>query len=350
MAPRPDPPSASVRRVARTSLLFLGVAALAGLVWWIGWPAVSQNLGRIGWWFVAIVAFFSLPEGAFVLGWRQVLLPRPPLSAVPGLAAAFLAGDTANYVGAGVAGEPLRAMLVRGAYGSAGAFASITLRKHAELAAQVLFLVGGVGFALAVFRLPGLLALAAVGGVLAIAAGLVLMTWALRRGSFSPILRRLAGWRALAARLSRFHEGAEDVDDAIRRFHDGHRARFAASAAWALAGWCGGWFETWLILRLLGVGAGWGQALAIETLTMTLNTMLMLIPGRLGSAEAVRVGVFVALGLPAASGVAYALVRRGREICWILAGAVVLFRRHAASVLAPGSRENGGLPGAEVVR
>lgn len=334
----------------RAGLLCLGVAVIAGLFWRVGWAAVSQNLERVGWWLVAIVAIFALPEGAFILGWRQVLSPRPPLSALPGLAAAFLAGDTANYLGAGVAGEPLRAMLVRETYGPANAFASINLRKHAELTAQVAFLVAGVGFALAVYRLPDFVALAAVGGVLAIAAGLALMTWALRRGSFSPILRHLAGWKALASRLSRFHEGAADVDATIRRFYGEHPARFAASAAWALAAWCGGWFETWLILRLLGVGAGWGQALAIETLTMTMNTMLMFIPGRLGSAEAVRVGVFVALGLPAAPGVAYALVRRAREVCWTLPGAIVLFRRHAAALLAPGARESGDLSGAEAVR
>ena len=326
------------------------MAVFAFLFWQVGWPAVSQNLERVGWWLVAVVALYALPEAAFILGWRQVLTPRPPLSALPGLAASFLAGDTANYLGAGVAGEPIRAMLVRETYGTAGAFASINLRKHAELAAQVAFLVAGVGFSLAVYRLPDLVALAAAGGVLAIAAGLVLMTWALRRGSFSPILRRLAGWKALASRLSRLHEGAADVDAAIRRFYGEHPARFAGSAAWSLAAWCGGWFETWLILKLLGIGAGWGQALAIETLTMTLNTMLMFIPGRLGSAEAVRVGVFVALGLPAAPGAAYALVRRAREVCWTVPGAVVLVRRHATALLSPSSRESADLSGAEAFR
>jgi uncharacterized protein (TIRG00374 family) len=334
----------------RAGLLILGTAVLAALFWTVGWPAVSQNLERIGGWLVVVVALFALPEAAFILGWRQVLSPRPRLSALPGLAAAFLAGDTANYVGAGVAGEPLRALLIRKSYGSAAAFASINLRKHAELAAQVAFLLAGVGFALVAYRLPDLVALAAAGGVLVITAGLVLMTWALRRGSYSPILRRLAGWKALASRLSRLHEGAADVDAALHRFYRENGARFAASAAFAFAAWCGGWIETWLILKLLGVGAGWGQALAIETLTMTLNTMLMFIPGRLGSAEAVRVGVFVALGLPAAPGVAYALVRRARELFWTLPGAIVLFRRHATALLSPGAREGAGLSAAEVIR
>ena len=334
----------------RAVLLFLGVALLAGIFWRVGWAAVSQNLERIGWWLGVVVALFALPEGAFILGWRQVLAPRPPLSALPGLAGAFLAGDTANYLGAGVAGEPLRAMLVRGTHGSASAFASISLRKHAELAAQVAFLVAGVGFALVAYPVPNLVALASAGGVLAMAAALALMTWALRRGSFSPILRRLAGWKALASRLSRFHVGAADVDATIRRFYAEHPRRFAASAAWALAAWCGGWFETWLILKLLGVGAGWGQALAVETLTMTLNTMLIFVPGRLGTAEAIRVGVFVALGLPAAPGVAYALVRRARELCWTVPGAIVLIRRHATFLLGPGAHESADLSGAEAVR
>ena len=343
-------PSPASRRGLRVALLLLGAAVLAAILWKVGWPSVAENLSRVGWWLVVVVALNALPQLAFLEGWRQVLTPSFPASILYRLAGPSLAGDTANYLGAGVAGEPLRAMLVRERFGPATAFASVTLRKHAQLTAQVAFLVAGVGVAFAAFRLPGLLVAAGAAGVLAIAAALVLMTWALRRGSFSPIVRRLSGWKALAARLSRYQDGAADVDAEIRAFYDRHPGRFAASAAWALLGWCGGLLETWLILQLLGSDAGWAKAFAIETLTMTLNTMLIFIPGRLGSAEAVRTGVFVALGLPAAAGAAYALVRRAREIVWILPGTVYLLHRHAGHWLSGGAAEGESLPGAEAPR
>ena len=37
-------------------------------------------------------------------------------------------------------------------------------------------------------------------------------------------------------------------------------------------------------------------------------------------AEGVRVGIFVLLGLPAAQGAAYSVLRRGRELLWVLPG------------------------------
>ncbi len=320
----------------RLLLLASGAAVLIAVLWWVGWDPLAEGLRRVGWWFPALLAVYALPEAAFVEGWRQVLSPRPAAGFLPALAGPYLAGDMANYLGAGVAGEPLRSLLVGDRFGAAAAFASVNLRKHAELLAQVVFLVAGLTVSLTLFRIPAALAAAAVAGVATIAAGLVLMTWGLRRGSYSPILRRLAGWKALAARLSSFEGPAADADAGIRAFYGEHPARFAASAALAFVGWCGGLFETWLILRLLGSEAGWPEAWAIETLTMTLNTMLLFVPGRLGSAEAVRTGVFVALGLPAAAGAAYALVKRGREVGWLVPGAVYILRRHAGRFLRGG--------------
>jgi uncharacterized membrane protein YbhN (UPF0104 family) len=64
---------------------------------------------------------------------------------------------------------------------------------------------------------------------------------------------------------------------------------------------------------------------------MLLNNMFLFVPGRAGTAEGVRTGVFVLLGLPASTGVAYGLVRRAREILWVLPGLAFVGHRAAAS-------------------
>jgi uncharacterized membrane protein YbhN (UPF0104 family) len=61
---------------------------------------------------------------------------------------------------------------------------------------------------------------------------------------------------------------------------------------------------------------------------MTLNNVMIFIPGRLGIAEGVRVGVFLLLGMSAAQGAAYGLARRARELLWLLPGLVVLLKHH----------------------
>jgi hypothetical protein len=161
------------------------------------------------------------------------------------------------------------------------------------------------------------------------------MTWALRKGTFGALLHRLLGWKPLVARLEVFQPSAEALDARIRVFYGTQGRWFLAAIGWCLVGWCGGLFETYLILHLLSPQEGWTTAVSVETLAMVLNNLLLFIPARLGSAEGVRIGVFTLLGLPAAQGVAYGLVRRGRELIWTLPGLMVLLRKHAGRLLRP---------------
>ena len=239
---------------------------------------------------------------------------RPPL---PRLFAIYLAGDSFNYLApGGVAGEPLKARMLRGTTGAGEAVASLTIHKHADLLAQWVFV------SLAVAGAAGL-------GVL-----LLLLTWGLRRGTYSPVLRGLARWKFLATRLERFQRPAADLDGRIRDFYRLHRGRFAAATGWCFLGWCGGLLETYLVLRLLLPGSGWAAAFSVEALAMALNNMLLFIPGRVGSAEGIRVGVFLVLGFPAGPGAAYSLVRRGRELAWVLPG-LLAFLQWQARPLSP---------------
>ena len=84
------------KHVSRAVLLLAGVALGVFLVWKTGWAAVEANLASIGWWFFGLTALYLLAEIAFVLGWRAVMDPRPPLSSLPALLRIYLAGNTAE--------------------------------------------------------------------------------------------------------------------------------------------------------------------------------------------------------------------------------------------------------------
>ena len=102
------------KHVSRAILLVAGIALGVFLVWKTGWSAVEANLASIGWWFFGLTALYLLAEIAFVLGWRAVMDPRPPLSSLPALLRIYLAGNTLNYLAPGsVAGEPVRASMLR---------------------------------------------------------------------------------------------------------------------------------------------------------------------------------------------------------------------------------------------
>jgi uncharacterized protein (TIRG00374 family) len=326
------------RRTARIALLLCGLAVLAGVFRSIGWPAIASNLARIGGWFAALVALYGLAQLAFALGWWVLFDTGRPRPSFPRLFAVYLAGDSFNYLApGGIAGEPLKARMLRGAASTGDAVASLTIHKHADLLAQWIFV--SLGVAIALWRFPLALAarLAALAGAGALGVLLLLLTWGLSRGTYSPVLRWLARWKFLAARLDRFHGPAAELDGRIRDFYRLHRGRYAAATGWCFLGWCGGLLETYLLLSLLVPGSGWAAAFAVEALAMALNNMLIFIPGRVGSAEGVRVGVFMVLGLPAGAGAAYSLARRGRELAWVLPGLVAFLQRQARQ-LSPARR------------
>jgi uncharacterized protein (TIRG00374 family) len=318
------------RRASRTILFLAGLALAVALVWRTGWPAVEANLASIGWKFFGLTALYLLAEIAFSLGWRAVMDPRPPLSSVPDLLRIYLAGNALNYLTPGsVAGEPVRASMLRDRMETSRAIASVTIFKHAHLLSQTLFVALGLGVAVVYFDLPTAVRWAALGSLVVLCGLLVLMTWGLQKGSFEPILAVLSRWRFLAERLHRHREGALALDERIRRFYADRRPHFFAASVWCFLGWCGGLLETYIVIRLLAPGRGWQTACAVEALAMVLNNMFLFVPGRAGTAESVRAGVFVLLGLPASTGVAYGLVRRARELLWVLPGLAFLARRPA---------------------
>jgi hypothetical protein len=132
--------------------------------------------------------------------------------------------------------------------------------------------------------------------------------------------------------MARLDESARILDSKIGEFYAERHGHFWTAVAWCFLGWCGGLLETYLVLRLLAPREGWATAVAIESMAMVLNTMLLFIPARIGSAEGIRAGVYVLVGLTAAQGVAYGLVRRARELLWIMPGLVILLKRHVLGI------------------
>ncbi len=324
-------PRRTFRRAARVLLFAAGIVLGILIFRAVGWPPIAANLQRIGpARFTFLVALYGLTQAAFALGWWLVIEPRPTARDLPRLFAVYLAGDSLNYAApGGVAGEPVKARLLGQRTGTGAALASLTIHKHADLLAQWAFVSAGVAFAAWRFPMSGAARGVAAAGAAGLGGLLLLLTWAMRRGTYGPVLRWMARWKPMAARIERFHRSAEIVDARIRAFTAAHPGSYAGSVAVCFLGWCGGMLETWLILRFLAPTSGWGTAFAVESLAMALNNMLLFIPGRVGSAEGVRAAVFVVLGMPAAQGLAYGLVRRGREIAWTLPGFAVLARTHA---------------------
>lgn len=312
------------RKALRLVLAAVGLLAVSILLWTTGWPGVWANVRKIGLWFFALIALNLASQAAFVLGLRRVL-DSPRHIGFARLYGIYLMGDSANYLVPG-GGEAAKAHLLRRLGGGTTAVAAVALHKHAELVAQSAFAVLGVGAALACFPLPPRVAAAAVGGTILLLLALLLVTRALARGAFGPVLRRLARLPWLAGRLERLHGRAAEIDARIANFHADHPRRFLTAAGLCFLGHCGGLVEAAIIMSLLAPSARWPSWVAVETIPMVLNNLVLFIPGKLGGAEGIRTGVFVLVGLSATQGAAYAIIRRARELAWVVPGWALIAR------------------------
>ena len=320
-----------MKQLARLGLFLAGLGVAVWIARAVGWPAVRANFAAVGGWCIGLVALYGLAQLAFMHGWWVVIERRLRSAGFLRLFGVYLAGDSVNYLvpSGNLAGEPAKAGLLRETWGMGQALTSITVHKHAELVAQWVFMVAGVAIALFHFDVPAPVTLAAAAVLAGLGGSLLALTWLLRTGTYLPVLNRLAAWKPLAARVLRHRAAAEALDGRLRAFYREQGPRFAAATGLCLVGWGGALVETYIILRLLSPGQGWLTAVAIEALAMTLNNLFFFIPGRAGSAEGVRAGVFLLLGLPLAQGVAYGIVRRGRELIWLVPGLLVLLKRQA---------------------
>jgi uncharacterized protein (TIRG00374 family) len=325
------------KRLGSLALFLAGLAVLIWILWEVGRPAIEANLSAIGWWFPGFVGLFLVAQLFFFVGWWILIDPELVPSNPCGLFSIYLAGDSINYLvpSANFAGEPLKAHLLRDSMGVGQALTSITIHKHAELVGQWIFLVFGVAICFMSFDLPLSVQLIAITVVTGMGGSLLFVTRVLKKGTYGPILQKFAKVKWFSNRLSQYQSQAHNLDCRIQSFYQQESRRFLAAVVWCFLGWCGGLLETYLILRLLAPESGWPTAISIEALAMILNNLIFFIPGRAGSAEGVRVGVFLLFGLPAAQGVAYSLVRRGREILWLVPGLLVLLRKQAGMIRQP---------------
>jgi uncharacterized membrane protein YbhN (UPF0104 family) len=70
----------------------------------------------------------------------------------------------------------------------------------------------------------------------------------------------------------------------------------------------------------MGIDAGLGQALVIDSLGTAFRTLGFLVPGALGVQEAGYVIICALFGIPPAGAVAFSLARRARDLLIGLAG------------------------------
>lgn len=331
-------------KIAKLLFLLLGLALLVPILREIDVREVSAHLAQVGAAGVLFVlALYVVTFLIDVVSW-QLTFNSVPLTGlwVWRLYLVRMVGEAFNNVipAASMGGEPLKAVLLKSHYGVGyrEAGISLVLAKTINMIALILFLCAG--FAL-LMRSPDFgspYKVVAGVGLIALTVGTLLFFLVQRLKLSSHASHRLLGSR-FGDRIERVLHVIRDIDEQMVRFYTRHHARFGAALLLALANWLIGIVEVYVVMYLLGHPVSLVDAWIIEAMAQLVRAGTFFIPASVGAQEGTFFVVCAAITGKPGLGVALSLVRRSREIVWILGGLLLWWlyamKRPVAAATAP---------------
>jgi uncharacterized protein (TIRG00374 family) len=317
--------------VLRLLLLVAGLLTLGLIVWHIGpgniYDAAAQ-LGPVALLVMLIPSVIMYAVEAY--GWKVTLGPLGKDIPFWRVLAIRTAGEVVNmttpsgYVG----GEPLKASLLRKHHvPMEEAYTSVIIAKTTMTIAEVLFIL--IGIALGVWLLggndsSGHTVVAALLSVGLLALGTATFVFVQRQGLCTWFLELLRKVGLKIAYLEAREEKLRSLDRAILEFYRYRRPAFYASTGLFFLGWMAEALEVYVILYYLGGPAMALSAISIGALSVFIKGGTFFIPGSLGAQDGGNLLLLEAFGYSGVTGITFALLRRFRELVWIMVGLLCL--------------------------
>jgi glycosyltransferase 2 family protein len=303
--------------------------ALSFYVWFLrrfGLAEIVSYIRLAGWGLALTIALESLSRIANTLGWRVTITDYPHNLRFGELFVARISGEAIDYVtpSAQLGGQFVMAMMVRRKLAMAIGLATVVVASLAEAIGQIGFisaaLMTGLPFEARLHHLfwPMM-------GGLALAIGFAVGFFILQmKQPFSML------WKG-AAKLNLGHladpevkAAAAEADGLLIDFYRRHRGRLALSCLFYLFAWSMGPVEIYILMTLLHQPATIITVLLVEALGLLIERATFLIPAKLVSQEGGKALILSTLGYPAGVGFAIGVLRRLKEMVWVLIGLAAL--------------------------
>jgi glycosyltransferase 2 family protein len=318
-------------KLFRLPFLALGLVLFGLVIAQADLNAVAYHVSRLGWaGALAIPAVSLLPYLADTWSWQILFTPpRPGWGWFADLLKVRLVGGAINKVApaAGLAGEPVKAMILKNTYGVPyrEGVAALVVAKTANLAALVVFLATGMALAFADDRLPEGYRLTAAAGFAVLALGIGLV-FAVQRLRISSALGTWYSRQWPESRTSRILHHLHDMDDRLVHAYTRDRARFLAATLLAFLYWVLGAVELYLIFWFMGHPVTVVAAGVIAAAVELVRAGTFFVPANIGAEEATFALMVTSVTGEAGLGLAVAFARRYRELLWIGLGFLMAWR------------------------
>ena len=321
----------------RAFIFLVGLGIFGWMLWSIGPENVWTHLEKLGWQACLVPLPFMLVYCIDALGWVISFGGRKIGVWYPGMLRIRWAGEAINYIlpTAYVGGEAVKVYLLhkRGVAPTTSGTAAV-VSKSCQTLAMVIFIACGAFAALPYLPegSPARQGMVTVAGLAFV--GIGVLFWMQRRGVFATMTAVVRGVGLRIESLEKQQPHFEEMDERVRLFYRNEKGRFFGCTAVFFLGWMADTLEILLVSHLLGVPMDWQQALALEAFIAVAKAVGMFSPGSMGVQEIGVVFLFKLFGLPEALGVAYALLRRGREFVFGIVGwSFIVAEEHSVSEL-----------------
>lgn len=306
------------------SLLLLGCAFLACLVWKIGAGRLWGELVSIGWGLVPFIAFEFLAEGFHTKGWSLCLDEAYRRLSWFRLFRIRLAGNAINYLTptAAMGGEVTKAALLSATLRGPGAVSGVLVGRLSAGVAQALFVAFGSVFVVWDAKLPRPAWVAMFASAGFVIGGIVTFMLLQRYGKLGAFVRWLAARPFAGRRLRWLASEISGVDEALKKFYrEGPRA-FALSVGWQLAGHSIGLAQTGWFLSLIHQPFSLQTMATVWVLGLWFDLLTFAVPLNMGTLEGSRIVAFKAAGMGALAGMTYGLALRLAQLSVVCFGLI----------------------------
>lgn len=290
-------------RFVKYAIFVVAVAALAVLAVKAGLGDVIKTLAALGWGGFAAITILHLPViAAMGVAWWSV--GRGAASPMTFMAARLVRDSVAevlpfSQIGGYLSG--IRAAKLGGVPLLTGALAMVG-DLTAEFAAKLPYVLAAILFAIAL--LPGNQLIRPLVLMLVLIVAAMVLAFLFRRPLFAwfenATLGMVQKWIHQDARFDLGHYFAWD--------------RFLPAFAIHLAMWLFGTLEAWVTFRLMGVHITLLESLVIDSLGTSFRSIGFMVPAAAGVQEAGYMLVGLLFGLAPATGIAFSLTRRARDL------------------------------------
>ncbi len=316
-------------RILKLLLLCLGFYILYYTIKDVGTQNILENVRHLGWSLLPVLLVYPFIFLFDTLGWAYAF-PRSLPSHVP-LKDLFLIriiGEMLNAVipfSASLGGEPIKAEMLKRRHSvplSEG-YASLLIVHTTFWVALNLFVIGGILVTMKSMPLTPVL----WNSVLAFLAGLGIAAGFLIGGLHFGVFKKVHefGEHFKWWKHDSDHKKTKflELDKDIKKFYTHDRRNFYFSVFWNFLGWFAGTFEVYIIAKLVGLPIGFTEAWLLEALIQVLRIITFFIPSSIGVQEGGIVLIFSQFGFGSGPSLAFALIRRVREILWIGLGLIL---------------------------